>query len=592
MNTRTRDKKQRASRLLAGNRLQEAKDLFEQVCRVDRQDAEAWIALAQINAQLGDPAAVEHCCRTILSIHPNSHDAHFHLGTALLLQGKREEAIESLQRTLQLQPGHAAATLQLGKALHLLTRFDEALAYYREALKLTPKLADAHDSIGSILKYRGDLDGAVESYRMALRINPHADKAHSDLVFVLNYSPRYDAATIYREHVRWGQAHALLPVVPSNFPNNPEPTRKLRIGYVSPDFCKHSVAFFFEPLLAHHDTDKFETFCYSSVAQPDATTQRLQTAATHWRTVTGADDKQLVRQIRQDTIDILVDLTGHTANSRLLAFTARPAPVQVSYLGYPNTTGVPSIDYRLTDAWADPPGLTDDYYIETLVRLPQGFLCYRPADDTPLIARPPGRERSYTTFGSFNNLAKITPEVVSLWASILRAVPDARLVIKNISLRDTATQERLYALFAVHKVAAKRLDLLAPVYHQAGHLELYNQIDIALDTFPYNGTTTTCEALWMGVPVITLAGQMHAGRVGVSLLSQVGAVDLIADSCQDYVRLAVALASDPERLAKLHATLRERMEQSSLCDGKAFANNVEQAYRGMWSKWCVAANAA
>ncbi len=592
MNARTRDMKQRASLLLANNRLQEAKDLFEQASEVDPKDVEVWISLAQINAQLGDPAAVEHCCRTILSANPESHDAHFHLGTALLLQNKREEAIESFQRTLQLRPGHVAATFQLGKTLHILTRFDEALASYREALKLNPNLADAHDSIGSILKSRGDLDGAIESYRMALRIKPHSDKAHSDLVFAMNYNPRYDAATIYREHIRWGQAHALPPTVPSGFPNNPEPARKLRIGYVSPDFYKHSVAFFFEPLLAHHDTDRFETFCYSSVAQPDAFTQRLQTAAAHWRAVKGVSNEQLVRKIRKDTIDILVDLTGHTANSRLMAFTARPAPVQVSYLGYPNTTGVPGIDYRLTDPWADPPGLTDNYHIETLVRLPQGFLCYRPADDAPLIARPPRRESGHTTFGSFNNLAKITPEVVSLWASILQAVPDARLIIKNISLRDKATQERLYALFAVHQVAAQRIDLLAPIYHQAGHLELYNQIDIALDTFPYNGTTTTCEALWMGVPVITLAGQMHAGRVGVSLLSQVGAVDLIADSSQDYVRLAVALASDPERLAGLHATLRERMAQSPLCDGKAFASNVEQAYREMWSKWCVAANAS
>ena len=585
MKSLARSQKKQALQLLAGNRILEARALFEKICQSGGGDVEAWIYLVKINAQLGDSAAVAQCCRTIIDIRPDLHEAHFHLGTSLLIQGKREEALESFHMALRLQPKNPSTLFQLGKALHLLTRFDEALDYYRQALELAPGLAEAYDSIGSILKYRGDLEGAIKNYRQALQIRPYFDKAHSDMVFALNYSPDYDAKTIYSEHICWGQMHSLPPVTPFS-DSNPDPARRLRVGYVSPDLCKHSVAFFFEPLLTNHDPAKFETFCYSDVAKPDAVTQRLQDAASHWRVIKGMDDRQLAEQIRLDGIDIMVDLTGHTANSRLIVFTARPAPVQVSYLGYPNTTGVPAIDYRLTDAWADPPGITDNHHTETLIRLADGFLCYQPAEDTPPVTSLPASECGHITFGSFNNLAKITPEVVSLWSSVLKASPDSRLVVKNISLRDTATRKHYLQQFKKHAIDPDRLDLLPPKFSSAEHLELYGKVDIGLDTFPYNGTTTTCEAFWMGVPVITLAGSMHAGRVGVSLLSQLGLTEFIAGSLQDYVRLATELAADRSRLSRIRKTLRERMAETTLCNGEAFAHKVEDAYRDMWGEWC------
>lgn len=587
MKSLTRGKKAQAVKLLNENQVLEAKALFERVCQHDRKDVESWIYLVKINAQLGDSGAVAQCCRAIIGLRPDLHEAHFHLGTSLLLEGKYEEAAESFRKALRLQPNNPSILFQMGKAMHLQTQFDDALTYYRRALALAPAFAEVYDSVGSILKYRGDLDGAIDSYRRALHAKPDFDKAHSDLVFAMNYSPRYDAQAILHEHVRWGQAHRLPPVISPAYAGDFAPDRRLRVGYVSPDFCKHSVAFFFEPLLAHHDRDQVEVTCYSDVAKPDEVTQRLQQKAARWRKILGMSDSQVAGQIRQDGIDILVDLTGHTANCRLLAFTARPAPIQVSYLGYPNTTGVPAIDYRLTDEWADPFGVTDAFHTEKLVRLPQGFLCYQPAGYAPPVAPLPALEKGHVTFGSFNNLAKITPQVVELWAAVLKAVPTSRLVVKNISLRDAPTRDRYLRMFTGQGIDPARLDLLPPVFSNEGHLELYGQVDIGLDSFPYNGTTTTCEAAWMGVPTITLAGSTHAGRVGVSLLSQLGLNELIAEAPQDYVRIAVEFASDLERLAALRAGLRERMAGSTLCDGSAFARQIESAYRDMWKAYCA-----
>lgn len=587
MKSLTRGKKAQAEKLLTQNKIIEAKVILERVCQIDRGDIASWINLVKINTQLGDPVATEKCCRAIISQRPDIHEAHFQLGQALLLKSEYEAASECFRHVLRFQPNNHLALFQLGKAVHKQTRFDDALTYYRRALALVPNFAEAYDSVGSVLQYQGDMEGAEQNYRMAVQVRPNFDKAHSDLVFAMNYNSRQSAAAIFHEHVRWGQTHQLPPITSPDYLGDFDPTRRLRIGYVSPDFCKHSVAFFFEPLIANHDRDKTEIYCYSDVAQPDEVTQRLQMAASHWRVILGMSDSRVAEQIRRDGIDILVDLTGHTANCRLLAFTARPAPIQVSYLGYPNTTGVPAIDYRLTDAWADPPGMTDEFHTETLIRLPQGFLCYLPAKYAPLVSRLPAITTPHVTFGSFNNLAKITPQVVDLWADVLQAIPASRLVIKNTSLHDAPTRDRYLQLFVDRGIDLGRLDLLPPIHANDEHLGVYGQIDVGLDTFPYNGTTTTCESLWMGVPVVTLAGSMHAGRVGVSLLSQIGLNDLIAKSAKDYVRIAVELVSDRHKLANLRARLRDRMGQSALCNGEAFARKIEGAYRDMWASHCT-----
>jgi predicted O-linked N-acetylglucosamine transferase (SPINDLY family) len=319
-------------------------------------------------------------------------------------------------------------------------------------------------------------------------------------------------------------------------------------------------------------------------------TERLKQRSHHWHNIRGKTDDDVAALIRADAIDILIDLAGHTENNRLPVFARKPAPVQVTYLGYPNTTGLRTIDYRLTDIEADPPG-QEPYHTEQLVRLPHGFLCYTSPPDAPAVTALPTSTVGHVTFGSFNNLAKMTPEVIGLWAQILKAIPGSRLVIKNKSMKDGPTRERYLALFRETGITEDRLDFVAWIPEAADHLGAYAHVDIALDTFPYNGTTTTCEALWMGVPVITLAGERHAARVGVSLLTRVGLTELIAQSPEEYVKLAVELAADTERLVQLRAGMRERMKHSPLCDAKSFTRDLETAYRGMWREWCEAATA-
>jgi predicted O-linked N-acetylglucosamine transferase (SPINDLY family) len=345
------------------------------------------------------------------------------------------------------------------------------------------------------------------------------------------------------------------------------------------------VAYFIEPILAHHDPDRFEIYCYAQVGRGDVMTERLQALAGHWRRTLGMSDAELAAQVRADGIDILVDLAGHTANSRLTAFTSRPAPVQIGYLGYPNTICSPAIAYRLTDAWADPPG-QEQFHCEELIRLPRGFLCYAPSPDAPAVTPPPSLTNGHITFGSFNNLAKINTGVVALWARLLQAEPTARLVIKNGSLRDPATRERYHALFQQHGIARARVDLAAWTPAMRDHLAAHAGIDIGLDTFPYNGTTTTCEALWMGVPVVALAGDRHASRVGVSLLTRLGLTELIAETLEHYIRVAQYLSANPARLSELRHGLRARIQASTLCDGAAFTRELEDTYRELWRRWC------
>ncbi len=553
-NILTHAKKCKALALLQANRWREAKPIYAEVCRIDRRDAEAWFLLGGVNGQLALWEEAMQCWREAIAIRPAYTEAHYNLGQAFIIQGRYGEAVASFQRALQLKPDYAEACNGMAFALNKQGRLEDALAGFREALRHKPNYTDAH----------------------------------SNLVFYMHYSSAYDPETLYAEHLRWARTQAGGITAFNAHKNTHDPHRRLRIGYVSPDFRSHSVACFFEPLLSHHDPEVVETFCYSDAEKPDAVTARLKSLAGGWREVQGLPHERLAGQIRADGIDILVDLAGHTAHHRLLTFARKPAPIQVTYLGYPNTTGLSVMDYRFTDSYADPPGESDRWNTETLIRLPQGFLCYQPPAFAPPAAPLPARAAGPITFGSFNNLAKIRPEVIGLWAKILQALPDARLKIKNKSLRDALTRERIHELFAAAGIPPQRVELRGELPVIADHLALYGEIDIALDTFPYNGATTTCEALWMGVPVITLAGNAHAGCVGTSLLTHLGMSEFVAKDAEDYVRLALHWAHNRDALERLRAGLRERMAGSSLCDGKSFARQVEQAYREMWTKWCAA----
>ena len=529
----------------------------------------------------------EDCFRKALAHQPDSAEAHNNIGGVLMLRGRFEEAAQHYQSAIDLKPDVADTYINMSNALlKQRTGIEKAIAFHKSGLEKNPDHVELHNSLGTLWQRVGQFDRAMAEYRETLKIQPTHIRAQRNLATLTNYDPRFDLSAIFDEHVKCGQLYASTFIQERTHANTPDPVRRIRIGYVSPDLRKHSVAYFLEPLLDAHNKDNVETFCYSDAQSPDSTTARLKSLSHNWRNIYNISDEKVVEMVKADGIDILVDLAGYTTNNRLSVFARKPAPIQVTYLGYPNTTGLPAMDYRLTDAWADPIGLTERYHTEALVHLPHGFLCYRPGPASPDVTPLPARAANHVTFGSFNNLTKVTPQVVAVWSSILKAVPHSRLVLKSDGLSDEKAREDYAALFAEQGVVLDRVDLLASLPSAEEHLAVYGQVDIALDPFPYNGTTTTCEALWMGIPVIILAGQSHAGRVGVSLLSQIGFAEYIAADLEEYVSIAATLANDLDRLADLRSSLRATMVNSSLCDAAAFVHDLEEAYRHMWHVWC------
>jgi predicted O-linked N-acetylglucosamine transferase (SPINDLY family) len=361
---------------------------------------------------------------------------------------------------------------------------------------------------------------------------------------------------------------------------------KLKIGYVSPDFHTHSVAYFVEPLLKAHDKESFELFAYYNNTKTDHTNTRLKSYFDHWEDVAGIPDSTLADKIYEDQIDILVDLAGHSANNRLGVLAQKPAPIQATWLGYPNTSGLSTVDYRITDAIADPIGESDALNTESLIRLDDGFLCYQGDDSIPVISSIPFDQKGYFTFGSFNNNVKITSEVIKVWADILLSVPNAKLIMKSNQLSDQHTKIRCQEMFSAQGIAPDRLILSGMLPSATDHMAYYGEVDLALDPFPYNGTTTTFEALWMGVPTLTYSGNVHASRVGASILSRVDLDSFITFSIADYVDAAVKHAANPAELRELRPSLRTRMQTSSLCDNNGFAKQIEKAYQYMWDNYC------
>jgi protein O-GlcNAc transferase len=479
----------------------------------------------------------------------------------------------------------ANAELGRGRALADEGRLGEAVQRFRRALAIKPDFAEAHYHLANALWNQGHIAPALGRYRRAIALDPSHEAARSNLAFALNYDPQASPSETYAAHLAW--AALFPPPQAKSHANSREPDRRLRIGYVSGDLCTHAVSSFFEPLLASHDRAAFEVFCYSSLAarQEDDTTARLRSHADHWVRISSHSDESVAARIEKDRIDILVDLGGYTMQSRVKVFAVKPAPVQVTWLGYLNTTGLASMDYRVTDATVDPAG-ADRFNSEALVRIPAPCLCYRPCDLAPPVAEPPALAAGHVTFGSFNNLPKLAPDVIRTWAKVLHAVEGSHLVIKTVQMRDAATADDLRRRLAAEGIGPERVELLAWRVRTEHHLARYGLIDIVLDTFPFNGVTTTCEALWMGVPVVTLRGDRPYGRVGASLLTALDLGRFIADNPDKYVKISVGLARNVGRLKTLRASLRERMRASSLCDGATFARHLEQAYRAMWQDWC------
>lgn len=530
---------------------------------------------------LGRYAEAAVALRTAVHLSPAHAVAWLNLGAACLEADAADEAIAAFHRALTIEPDRPEAHNILGAALLKTGRSSEAERAFVAALRLRPGYAAAHDNLGRLCRAGGRLAEAVGHFRAALAAAPNPS-TNSNLLFALNFLPDESPDKIFAEHQRWNERYAAplssaapVPVAAQDGP------RRLRIGYISPDFNHHAVAYFIEPVLAAHDRTKVEVFCYASVARPDHFTERMRRCAGHWRDIAQLDDGAAADVIRADGIDLLIDLAGHSAGNRLLALARRPAPVQATWIGYPNTTGLTAIDYRITDAISDPVGQTEQWHSERLVRLPANFSCYRPDDDAPSVNDLPAAATGAVTFGCFNQFAKVTPAVIALWARLLAELPTARLILKSRGLDDPGVAAGARAAFAGFGIASDRLTLDGKERSVAAHLSLYHGVDIALDPFPYNGTTTTCEALWMGVPVLTLPGQTHVARVGASLLAHGGLPDWIASTPEHYVARAVAAASDIPRLASLRRCLRESMARSPLCDASGFTRQLEEAYVNM-----------
>ncbi len=541
-----------------------------------------------LGTALADRGRIEEAIvayRRAIELKPGCMEVHCNLGNALKDQGMLSEAIAAYRRALQLKPDFAAAHASLGNALRGNDRLDEAVAALRRAVELQPDLAISHNYLGNALKDRGQLEEAVESCRRAVMLKPEDAALHSNLILISLYQQRHDDAAIREECQRWQQRHA-APLEKSALPhpNKTDPGRRLEIGYVSPHFHICAVPHFVVPLLEAHDRAGFEIHCYASVRRPDPMTERLRKSADGWRDVFGMRDEALAEQIRADGIDILVDLAMHSGNNRLLVFARKPAPVQVAWVGHPGTTGLRAMDYRLTDACMDPEGAAWSVSPEDPVRLPDSWFCYDPLDSVPEPCGLPALKAGGITFGCVNNFCKVNEAVLKRWAGVLSAVENSRLLLRCPA---GESRERVLGFFQSQGIAVHRVEFAPTLLARSEYLRLFERMDIALDPFPYNGGTTTAEALWMGVPVLTLPGEMAISRLGLSILMACGMPEFVAHTEEEYVRLAADLAADLPRLAELRATLRARMKASAFMDGPRFAKNVEHAYRAMWRAWCA-----
>ncbi len=555
--------------------------LYEQALRLWPVCVGAYSNMGLALMALGQLEAARLSFEQALYLEPDLAEAHNNLGLALLNQDRVAEARLRFERAIQLRTDLVDARNNLGLACSAQGEPDEAMASFEHALRIDPNHFGALTNLANACKDQGCAAEAITYYRQALASRPDDAPAHSNLLLAMHYVPGADAREILVEARRYARQHAEpLAGAIQQRPTRSSAGRRLRIGYVSADFREHPVVSFLEPIIAAHDRHRFEIFCYADVSRPDAVTRRLQGYADCWRSLVGLSDAQAAERIRQDEIEILVDLAGHTGGNRLRAFARKPAPIQMSYLGYLGTTGLSAMDYYITDAHADPPGLSEAHYQESLIRLPECGFCYAPGPAPEVRPEPPARRSGQITFGCLNNPAKVSDEVLAVWSHALAAVPGSRLLLRTGAGR--SAEERIRDLLTASGIAPERLGFAGLTATQFAYLELYHAVDIALDPFPYNGVTTTCDALWMGVPVISHAGRMNVSREGVRFLRTVGLDELVAETLEDYVRIATELAGDLERLADLRSGLRERMSRSPLLDAQRLARALEAAYVGIW----------
>jgi len=533
----------------------------------------------------GQYTELEIQARILSERYPNSGNAWKALSTALLMQSKN--AIPSLQKTVELLPYDAEPHCNLGKALRDLGQLNEAVASCRRALSINPDFAEAHCNLGNALQDLGQLDDAVASFRRALEIKPDYIQAQSNLLLILNYQSDQPASMLLNEARRFGELTTGQARPYADWNNVKESGKCLRVGLVSGDLRNHPVGYFLEGVLSAMTScahGRLEFIAYHNHPQPDTLTDRIKSCCVAWRDTLGLSDEGLARQIRDDSIDILLDLSGHTAHNRLPMFAWKPAPVQASWLGYFATTGVAAMDYLIADPWTLPPS-EESCFTEEIWRMPETRLCFTPPDGHEKVGPLPALGNGFVTFGCFNNLMKMNDAVVALWARILASVPASCLFLKANQLNEESVRTRTIERFSARGITVDRL-LLEGHTPRSHYLTAYHRIDIALDPFPFTGGTTTAESLWMGVPVLTLAGERFISRQGVGLLMNAGLSDWVANDADEYVSRAVFHASDLRHLATLRSGLHEQVLRSSIFDASRFALHFEAALREMWSKWC------
>jgi len=527
----------------------------------------------------------ESLFRKALSLSPNVAEIHNSLGHVLNLLHNLPESEEHCRIAIKLNPKLADAHFNLGMLLAATYKLCDAERSFLQALQLNPQHLLAENALAGILSRQGDIQRAEQHYRNAISTNNSAI-AYSNLLLGLHYRIHNDRDSIFKEHLlcctKFGTKNTI-----QHKSTDEKLDKILRIGYVSGNFRTHSVAYYLDAIFQYTNPDSVEIYCYSDSNRHDAYTDFFQEHAAQWRQIFSSSNTEVAKQIKNDKIDILVDLAGHTDKGyyRLSLFAMKPAPIQVTYLGYPDTTGLDTMDYRLTDRIADPSG-SEKWHSESLLYLETGFLCYTPPRDAPAVAHLPAKKNNFITFGSFNSLVKISPETLETWIKILQHVPNSRLLIKSESFSDKEIIDRYRSHLLKNSIDTSRFDLIGWTANTTDHLNLYGNVDIGLDTFPYNGTTTTCEALWMGVPVITLVGNMHCSRVGTSLLTTSGLPQLIASDINEYIDKAVGLACNIQELKRLRESLRDKVANSPLHNGEHFTRQLEACYRDMWYNWC------
>ncbi|MFO0847452.1 MAG: tetratricopeptide repeat protein [Gemmataceae bacterium] len=568
--------------LSAAGDLAGATDQYRAVCKLEPTNADAFGRLGDVLVRAGQAADGVAAFRKMVELRPADPRGFYNLGLALSAVGQAAESQECIQHALKLNPNYAEAHNALGLNQEAIGRKDDALFHYQKAVQLKPDLADAWSNLGTNLTEQGRADEAIDCLRKSVALRPSAAQIHSNLLLTLNYSSRLTPEQIFEEHRAWAERHAApIPDRPP-IPLPHDPDRRLRIGYLSADFRTHTVAGFIETLLRHHDRTRVEVYAYPQVPRPDEVTEKLCQLADHWRPVAGLSDEAAAALIRRDQLDVLIDLSGHTAGNRLGVLARRPAPVQCLLFGYPNTTGLAAVDYRITDPVSDPPGMTEQLAAEKPLRLPDLAWVYAPPATAPAVTPLPAASGRTFTFGCLNNPAKISDACLETWVQLLQAIPGTRLILLGGQSQTGA--KRLTDRFVAAGILRDRVEVLMRLPKDK-YFEAYQRFDLALDPFPYNGGVTTADALWMGVPVLAVAGGSYVSRQGLAVMTAVGLPQFVADTPAALVQRAKEWTQRRPELAEIRAGLRDRVAASPLADAPRYLRNLEDGLRTAWLAW-------